>query len=226
MQMYNKIPPRTQPVSDQRRKFTRETALTRREALMAATLDLVAEKGVQGATVRSIAGQANVTQGLIRHYFKTKEELIASAYEHHMTALTDTVVASAEGGTARAQLRRLVVASLTPPVSHPRAVALWAGFLNTVQQDPGMRAIHARTYISFRDHIERLTGAALTEEGQTPSPARLRELAIAVNAVLDGLWMEGGALPEMFTQDELVRIGLGSVSAITGIALEQETENT
>ncbi len=189
---------------------------------MQATLDLVAEKGVRGATVREISERADVTQGLIRHYFSTKEELISSAYEYHMTMLTDQTASSVLEGSARARLAGFVAASLTPPVVDPRSVALWAGFLNKVQHDGEMRAIHERTYEYFRDHLEGLIDGALAEAGQNCPKARLKQLAIACNAVIDGLWMEGGALPDAFDTGELARIGLYSVGAIIGISLEEK----
>lgn len=211
-------------MSEERRKFKREPAESRKEALILATLDLVAEKGVRGATVREIAQRADVTQGLIRHYFSSKEELISAAYEHHMNALTDQTADSVTGETAQARLRGFVIASLVPPVVDPHAVALWAGFLNRVQQDPGMKAIHERTYACFRDHLEGLISAALAEANQPATPAKLRHLAIAANAVIDGLWLEGGALPDAFEPGELAEIGLESVAAIVGISLEQKAE--
>lgn len=207
-------------MSDERRKFKRESAEARREALILAALDLVAEKGVRGATVRGIAERAEVTQGLIRHYFSSKEELISAAYEFHMNELTDQTAASAGKGSARDRLAGFVVASLTPPVVDPRALALWAGFLNKVQQDPEMREIHRRTYDYFRDHLEDLIAAALEDAGQPAPPARLRHLGTAANAVIDGLWLEGGALPDAFADGELAQIGLEAVGAIVGISLE------
>lgn len=207
-------------MNDERRKFKRESAEARREALILAALDLVAEKGVRGATVRGIAERADVTQGLIRHYFSSKEELISAAYEFHMNKLTDQTAASAREGSARDRLAGFVTASLTPPVVDPRAVALWAGFLNKVQQDPDMREIHRRTYDYFRDHLEELIEAALEDAGQPAPPARLRHLGTAANAVIDGLWLEGGALPDAFEAGELAQIGLEAVGAIVGISLE------
>ncbi|EDZ45867.1 TetR/AcrR family transcriptional regulator [Leisingera daeponensis] len=211
-------------MSDDRRKFKRESAGTRKEALILATLELVAENGVRGATVRGIAERADVTQGLIRHYFSSKEELIIAAYEHHMTAMTDQTFAPAAGadGTALDRLTAFVTASLTPPVVDPRSIALWASFLNKVQQDEQMKATHERTYGYFRDFLEGLIAAALQEAGRPAAPARLRQLAIACNAVIDGLWLEGGALPDAFAPGELADIGRQSVAAITGLNLEQE----
>lgn len=56
--------------------------------------------------------------------------------------------------------------------------------------------------------------------GRPGVPAtRLRQEAIACNAVIDGLWMEGGVLPHGFAPGELVRIGLASVGAILGTDL-------
>lgn len=209
-------------MSHDRRKFSRETADARKAALIEATLELVAEKGVRGSTVRAIAERAGVTQGLIRHYFSSKEELITAAYERHMTCLTELTATLSEvnGGSALARLAGFVVASLTPPVVDARSVALWASFLTTVQQDPEMRRIHAQTYADFRGRLETLISAALEEAGTPAAPAQLRQLAIASNAVVDGLWLEGGALPEAFDPGELPRIGLQSVSAITGLNLQ------
>lgn len=209
-------------MSDERRKFTRESAQQRKRTLIEATLELVAEKGVQGATVRGIADRAQVTQGLIRHYFSSKEELITAAFEHHMTQMTDLTFAPVADvkGSARDQLRVFVQSSLMPPVVDPRSIALWAGFLNKVQHDAQMKETHAKTYVQFRDRLEKLIRAALEEAGRETEPARLYQLATACNALIDGLWMEGGALPEAFTPGELSQIGLTSVGAIIGLPLE------
>lgn len=209
-------------MSDERRKFKRESSDQRKEALIQATLSLVAENGVRGATVRAIAERADVTQGLIRHYFSSKEELITAAYETHMTEMTDLTFAMAAKvqGSARQQLTAFVRASLEPPVAEPRAIALWASFLNKVQQDAQMKATHERTYAYFRDRLQGLIRDALAEAGHTVPEARLRHLATACNGLIDGLWLEGGALPDAFAPGELPGIGVESVGAIISLDLE------
>lgn len=212
-------------MSTERRKFKRKSAEARREALIRATLELVAERGVHGATVRAIAERADVTQGLIRHYFHSKEDLITAAYEAHMTRMTDLTEAAASqlGGTARDRLAAFVAASLTAPVMDPSSVAPWASFLIEVQNDPAMKVIHERTYGDFRDRLQALIAAALDEAGHPTEPGRLRHLAIACNAVIDGLWLEGSALPDAFDVDELPEIGLTSVGAIVGLELTRSS---
>jgi AcrR family transcriptional regulator len=63
-----------------RRSFHHESEDVRRQDLVAATLDCIAEYGIQGATVRLIADRAGVTPGLIRHYFVSKDLMFQAAY--------------------------------------------------------------------------------------------------------------------------------------------------
>ena len=49
--------------------------------------------------------------------------------------------------------------------------------------------------------------------------ATLPPYAIACNAVIDGLWLEGSALPEAFEPGELARIALSAVGSILGVDL-------
>ncbi|MEC8041829.1 MAG: hypothetical protein VX181_14165 [Pseudomonadota bacterium] len=46
-------------MQEKRRKFKRQSAEERKQALVQATLDLVAEQGVQAATVRAISERAD-----------------------------------------------------------------------------------------------------------------------------------------------------------------------
>ena len=210
-------------MSESARTFRREPAEKRKEALVLATLDLIAEGGVRSATVRAIAARAEVTQGLIRHYFASKEDLVMAAYEYHMSVLTNQTAASipVETRSYRASLASFVEASLKPPVVDPGAVSLWAGFLNTVREDARMQAIHVQTYCDFRNRLELLIADALAEAQRPTTSEELRRLAIACNALIDGLWMEGGALPGAFESGELPQIGLRSVSAIIGLELTE-----
>lgn len=204
-------------MTGERRKFRREGEERRRDALIAAALDLVAEAGPQAATVRAIADRAGVTPGLIRHYFESKEELTRAAYRalmDRMNGANEAVLETAPPAP-EARLAAFVVASLRPPVVDPVAFGLWAGFIHKVHSDADIRAVHEATYLGYRDRLQLLI-AALPGAADA---ALLRHQAIACNAVIDGLWLEGSALPEAFGPDELPRIGLASVGAILGTDL-------
>lgn len=202
-----------------RRPYLRDSEVNRRESLIAATQALVAEGGPQAATVRAIADRAGVTPGLIRHYFGSKDELFRAAYAALMDGMTGkgTDALAGVGAEPGEKLAAFIAAGLRPPVVDARAVGLWAGFLHHVQSDPGLLGQHEAGYLRYRDQLEALIADLI----RPVSPARLRQDAIACNAVIDGLWLEGSILPGGFGPGELVRIGLRSVGAILGIDLLQ-----
>lgn len=205
-----------------RKPFRRIGPDQRREAMIAATLAVIAEAGVSGATIRAVAARAGVTPGLIRHYFDGKEALLCAAYERHMSDLTRATCGADAGGPAAARLARFVGSSLRAPVASAGAVALWAGFLTHVQQGGPMQTTHEATYKEFRDHLQGLIAAALAEAGHPAPEAALRRRAIACNAVIDGLWLEAGMLPGAFAPDEPAQIGLESVAAILDLPLKTD----
>ncbi|MFN3822527.1 MAG: TetR family transcriptional regulator [Pseudorhodobacter sp.] len=203
-----------------RRKFIRQGEEARREALIGAALALMSEKGPEAATVRAIADRAGVTPGLIRHYFDSKEDLMLAAYARVMGQMTEAnhaAIAAVVGGP-EARLACFVAASLRPPVVDPEAMGLWAGFLQLVRQDARIKAVHRATYLEYRDLLEGLIAAL----PRSVDAARLRADAIACNAVIDGLWLEGSALPEAFAEGELETIGVAAVGAILGLDLAAE----
>ena len=201
----------------ERRPYRREAEDKRRLALITATLALVAEGGARFATVRAIAERAGVTAGLIRHYFHSKDGLIAASYRHLMERMTEesTAVLKAAPRDPQARLAAFVVAALRPPVVDRDALILWASFLQETKRHAAMLEIHSSTYLGFRDLLQGL----ITALPQPRSDDELRRLAIACTAVIDGLWLEGSTLPEAFATGELVQIGITSVGAILGLNL-------
>jgi len=198
-----------------RRTYHRASEAERREDLIAATLDCIVEFGIQGATVRQIAMRAGVTGGLIRHYFAGKDQMLHAAYRKVMAGMTEAAIAAAiEGETARSRLRRFIVANVTPPVTDPRTLSLWAAFISHIQIDPSFAAIHRENYLSFLEALETLLTAFFAEEKRVVSRAQCRTYAIGLNALVDGLWLEGTLAADTFAEHELAENALISVEAL------------
>jgi TetR/AcrR family transcriptional regulator, transcriptional repressor of bet genes len=203
-----------QPV---RRIYRRESEESRRNALIAATQDLVAEGGPEAATVRAIAARAGVTPGLIRHYFQSKDELTRAAYRSLMDGMTSKGADALEGvgASPEERLAAFVAASLRPPVLDAGAVVLWAGYMHKVRSDPDLLSVHETAYLAYRDTLE----ALITLLPRQTTPGQTRAEAIACNALIDGLWIEGSLLHATFAPGEVVTIGLRSVGAMLGVDL-------
>ena len=198
-----------------RRTYHRASEAERREDLLAATLDCIAEFGIQGATVRQIATRAGVTGGLIRHYFAGKDQMLQAAYRKVMMGMTEAAIAAAiEGETAKSRLRRFIVANVTPPVTDPRTLSLWAAFISHIQIDPSFAAIHRENYLAFLEALETLLLAFFREENREVSKQQCRAQTIALSALVDGLWLEGTLAADMFGDRELADNALASVEAL------------
>ncbi|MCJ8520100.1 AcrR family transcriptional regulator [Pseudorhizobium tarimense] len=197
-----------------RRSYSRATETERREDLIAATLDCIAEAGIQGATVRQIAARAGVTGGLIRHYFATKDQMLQAAYRQLMDGITEITKTAAEGADPKTRLRRFIVANVTPPVTDSRTLSLWAAFISHIPLDPAFAAIHRESYVSFLAELETLLIAFFAERGRIVSRQECRAYAIAVNGLIDGLWLEGTLAPDLFKNEELSETAIASVEAM------------
>lgn len=199
-------------MSTARKPFRREGEDRRRQDLLAAAATIVAESGIAGATVREIALRAGVTPGLIRHYFPGKDDLLRQAYLETMEGLTDAARQAIAGGTGPAHERLLafVEANLTPPVANAGSLSIWAAFIAKVHAEPVFATIHRDTYLAFRHEIERLVAEVLGR----PDRAAVVRLAIAINALIDGLWLEASLAPDLFGKGELSRAGRMAVEAL------------
>ncbi|MES2698100.1 MAG: TetR family transcriptional regulator, partial [Pseudomonadota bacterium] len=63
-----------------RANFVREDADVRRQSLIAACAECLAEVGARGVSVRSICRRAGVSAGLLTHYFSGIDQLILATY--------------------------------------------------------------------------------------------------------------------------------------------------
>jgi len=207
-----------------RRTFHHQSEDVRRQDLVTATLDCIAEYGIQGATVRQIADRAGVTPGLIRHYFVSKDLMFQAAYREVVYTMFETASKAADEqiDDPLARLRVFVLANFQVPIIDQKMLSLWATFISQTGVDPALAAIHREGYLSYRDALEHLLGEAMNVAGRAPDTFDTRGLAIAINGLIDGLWLEGCMAGEMFAQGELARIALQSVERLTGLWLDPQ----
>ncbi|WP_159951929.1 TetR family transcriptional regulator C-terminal domain-containing protein [Rhizobium sp. 18065] len=201
-----------------RRSFHRAGEAERRNDLIAATLDSISEHGLEGATVRDIAARAGVTGGLIRHYFAGKDQMLQAAYREVLASMTETAVAALDevGTDPHNRLRRFIIANVSPPIADPKALSLWAAFISRVRSDDEFARIHRENYLTFLGILETLIYALLDAQGRRPEPDECRKLAIAINGLIDGLWLESSLASDLFVDQSLQQIAIDAVEALLG----------
>jgi AcrR family transcriptional regulator len=217
-----------------RKAFQRLSQDVRRGKLIEATLACVARHGLHGATVRAVTEEAGVTVGLVRHYFGGKDEMLREAYRYLVGQLTAEAADSANRGEgegegagepeAAARLALFLRANITPPNRSEAKVSLWATFIGQVFHDPWFAEIHRDGYRDFLELLEVLVAPVLALHDRPRDPATLRRHAIALNGLIDGLWIEGSlntglhgptSLPDLLVEASERLLGLppGALSA-------------
>ena len=195
-------------------KFRRATPAVRREALVEATLSCLKQFGHEGVSVRRISAAAGVSIGLINHHFPSKSSLVAVAYETLALTLQGSIRRQAENATAspRERLHGFFRASFAPELLDPQLFNVWLVFWSMVAHSPEIRAVHDRTYDQYRSILESLLGE-LAKSGAAPQ-FKLRPAAIALSALLDGLWVELSLSPKNFKPREAIALCEDWVTAL------------
>ena len=155
-----------------------------------------------GVSVRAICAEAGVSPGLLTHYFGGVSEAIAETYRWtgaRVTAALETAVTAA-GPDPRDRLLAYLTASFRPPIADPELLATWLAFWSLTRSDPAIARVHAEIYGDFRAGLERLLAQARPDLPETP----LR--AIALTALIDGLWLELSLGAAPFTADEAAQL--------------------
>jgi TetR/AcrR family fatty acid metabolism transcriptional regulator len=80
----------------------------KRERILAAAERIFARHGFFAARVSEIAKEAGVADGTIYLYFKSKDDLLISWFEHRMTRVNDALRAAIADQSPSAQLRTLI----------------------------------------------------------------------------------------------------------------------
>jgi TetR/AcrR family transcriptional regulator, transcriptional repressor of bet genes len=193
-------------MKERTRKFRRAPPPLRREALIEATLACLRKHGHQGLSVRRIGAEAGVSPGLITHHFPSVSALVAASYESLAMSLIRSIQQHAREVEAspRERLRRFYQASFAPTLLDPGLFNTWLVFWSRISHDAAMRTVHDTTYAAYRAALESLLGEL--RGGSGVPRFRLRPAAIALSALLDGLWIEASINPRTFEPADAVAL--------------------
>lgn len=191
--------------------FTRADPDARRQSLIEATARVLAAKGAAGVSVRTICAEAGVSAGLLRHYFASVSEAIAETYRWTGTEIDRALEAAvaAAGPDPRARLIAYLAANFRPPIATPDLLASYVAFWSLTLSDPAVASVRTDVYGSFRQGLEGLLSA------YRPELADVRVVAVALTALIDGLWLELSLGQAPFSAEEAEALAAQWLDALT-----------
>ncbi|MFF5207526.1 TetR/AcrR family transcriptional regulator [Streptosporangium sp. NPDC000396] len=161
------------------RQPSQERGRRRREALLAAAVELLREGGFVAVTHRAVAQRAALPLAATTYYFTSREELLAEAFallvEGELAVLRDAVGSVAGGADP---LGTLLGAAADDRL---RQIGLWELYLQA-GRDPALQRV-AR---AWTDGCVAVIAEALRSAGHALAPADIRLVAVLLN----GLWVE------------------------------------
>jgi len=195
-----------------RQSFVRAEPDARGQSLIAACARCLGILGPSGTSVRTICTEAGVSPGLLRHYFRGIDALICETYRWTgalVAAALDAAVAHADQ-TPRSRLLAYLTASFRPPIASPDLLSTWLAFWSLTKTDKAVAAVHAEIYHDYRKGLETLIAALDTRLGDH------RLTAVALTALIDGLWLELSLGSAPFTPAEAALLAERWFDALLG----------
>jgi len=189
-----------------RARFHRETPEDRRRQLGEAALRCIRRHGNAGVSVRQIAAEAGVTQGLITHHFGEINELVAYAFDIMSAGLLQQILKAVEDAapTPQARLDAFINASFSPLLFDRDVLGVWVVFWGLVLHSPRMSASQQKEYADYVETVERLILTLAEAEDFKVGDGRLT--AMAFTALLDGLWLAWCLNPGAFQPADGIRM--------------------
>jgi betaine-aldehyde dehydrogenase len=166
-----------------RRELRDEPEEARRRQLIEVTIDSLAELGYVGSTLAQIARRADVSAGLVAHYFGDKDGLLEATFRTLARGIEQRVRERLKlTRTPRGRVQAVIDTNLAPEEFDQRTGTAWLAFWGQVLHVQGLKRVQTayqrRMLSNLRHALKRLLPA---EEA--------RSLAAMIAAMIDGVWL-------------------------------------
>jgi AcrR family transcriptional regulator len=188
---------------------TKTNAEPRRDALVQAAYEEIAENGFEGLRTREVAGAVGVNVATLHYYFPSKEDLIKAVVGHAMSRFQSTLAAE---GTAIERLRRHFSGLRRLAREEPELFATMAELMLRASRDGALASIIDKTTGFWHRTLEGLLRAA-REDGDLPKTIDPDGMAAVIVATLKG----GYLLPDRSNGAKSIEKALRQLERFLGL---------
>ncbi len=199
---------------------------TRRHQIIDAAIATLAEIGLVDFTFNAVAARADVSAGLVVHYFGDKESLLEAAFRTVARRLNN--YAAARVGMAdgpRARVEALVAAHLGHNDFAEETARVWLSFWGHALHVPKLARVQ-------RAHQQRLLSNLRYDLRRLVDPGEVGRIAETIASMIDGVWLRsamtgGSALQSGVARDLISDFIARNVGAaqVSGAAQSFDTVN-
>lgn len=179
-----------------------------RAILLEATLDSVAEVGIEETTVSAIIERAQLSRGMIHLHFGGKDSLLvaaAAAFSEEYYDEMDRQLARTPGRPVDI-IMAVIRADLSPEILNERSVAIWHGFRGAARNNPEISRYSDTRDKRLRHMVRDAFVDLLDSKGLSEDDNAANEITYGTLALLEGMWTDYMTHPNAFNRETAVKI--------------------
>ncbi|MBQ4876530.1 transcriptional regulator BetI [Pseudoalteromonas luteoviolacea] len=155
----------------------------RRQQLIEATLESVAELGLHATTINSISKRAGLSSGIISHYFGGKQGLIEATVRYLLTNLKTSLLSKTYSTCdPKSRLMFIVEANFSVVQQQTNATKTWLSFWAQSMHDEQLHRLQKINSKRLYSNLS-FSFSALLDKEAAHNAAKLSA------AMIDGLWL-------------------------------------
>ena len=188
-----------------------------RKRILQAAFTVLSKQGYENTSIKEIADEAGVAQGLVHYYFKSKQQLVLDVCE----AVGKKMEYPSDEGTAGAIQAYENFKSMLKNDRNTHALYVQLLAVGIYDQEVGTGIL--KHVLEDREHIEHIARQVLAERGRS-DPQRAKAIASVVEAAVIGIIAQN-LLDKTFDADAAVdMLNAMSLAAIAPLEGEIHTE--
>lgn len=157
----------------------------RRTQLINATFECIHRYGFAGTTIAKVSAVANVSTGIVSHYFGDKNGLLEATMRQLLSDLGRNTVHDSELiATPRARIVSIINGNFAVEQTTPYAVTTWLAFWAQALHVPSLRRLQ-------NVNMRRLQSNLRYSLKQLMPKKEAYRVADGLAALIDGLWLRG-----------------------------------
>ncbi|MEU2007181.1 TetR/AcrR family transcriptional regulator [Rhodococcus sp. NPDC019627] len=186
-------------------------AAERRAELVAAAVRVIAAEGVDGATTRRIAEEANAPLATLHYCFATKEVLFAAVFEHVARLYREVLMRNDAHGDVATTARALLRGVMEWYLANPDFGAAIVELISWGQRQEGEQAemVYNEAFATMRVILE----AAATSAGQSVDPDTVDALTYILSTLSDGFALNWLVFTDPTAAERQIELTLGVLDA-------------
>jgi len=172
----------------------------RRTQLADAVGRVIVREGVNEVSIRSVAAEAGWSPGALRHYFTTRDEMLAFACEQVIEQVTARITNMRHTGTIHQAVRDTLLETMPIDAQRHAEAAVAFAFLTLGLSDPRLAEVQRTQFDSMYGLCLQIIENLDTEDLLAPHTASTELLAQRLHAIVDGLSIQrlaGHLTPEL-----------------------------